>query len=88
MEIIKKSIESRKTLVIRDKEGNVRAVQPYALFQGKQEVLLHCYQVEGHSATSAVGWKNIKLSSIESAQEGPPFEPRQDFNPGKLKGIL
>lgn len=85
---IKKLIEGRKTLVIRDREGNVRTVQPYALFQGKEEVLLHCYQTEGHSATSSAGWKNIKLSSIESASEGSPFEPRPEFNPGRLKGIL
>lgn len=89
MNKIRDAIMNFKQLRVKDLEGRVRVVEPYALHQGKDSVLLHCFQVEGYSASpNPIGWRNLKLTNIQFVQVlNQTFEIRPDFNPSKFVRI-
>jgi hypothetical protein len=52
-----------------------RLVEPYALLQGTQDVLVRCYQVRPEPA----GWRTFMLHKIDRVVDtGIPFTPRQE----------
>jgi len=89
MEKIRKAIADKSIIKITDQDGRVRFVEPYALFIGKDSILLHCYQVAGYSSSpEPTGWRNLKVVQITSTQILGSFIPRKEFNANKLQGII
>lgn len=80
------AIKNRRMIQVTDQDGNIRLLEPYALFG---EGLLHAYQVDGYSVSGEpVGWKNIKLKKLNSIiLMSKYFKPRAAFNPSRLKDL-
>lgn len=84
--MIKEAIVNNSLLRVWDLEGRERLVEPYALHQGKEGILLHCFQVGGYSSSSPEGWRNLKINQLDHTElAGVRFFPRKEFNPSKLK---
>lgn len=84
--MIKEAIAARRLIRIWDMEGRERILEPYALHQGKEEVLLHAFQLGGYSSSpNPQGWRNLKLSQIKHTELLGSFLPRPEYNPTKLK---
>lgn len=49
-----------------------RVVEPYALAQGKQDMMLRAYQTH-----PAEGWRFFMVHRIDQARQGDPFKPRR-----------
>lgn len=80
------AIQSHRLIKITDDQGKVRVVEPYIIHKGKESLLLHCYQVSGHSNSNPTGWKNIKLTDIEYVVVlSDRFTPRQEYNPARFR---
>jgi len=89
MSKLEQAIRDHKVVKVTNQEGEVRLLEPYARMLGKDSILLHCYQVAGASSSGRPeGWKNIKLTDIAYVQVLGSFEPRPEFNPEKLRGII
>lgn len=86
MNKIETAIKSRNLIKITDDQERVRVVEPYIIHKGKDSMLLHCFQISGHSNTNSIGWKNIKLTDIEYVVVlSDRFIPRQEYNPMRFR---
>lgn len=86
MNKIETAIKSRNLIKITDDQERVRVVEPYIIHRGKDSLLLHCFQISGHSSTTSTGWKNIKLTDIEYVVVlSDRFTLRQEYNPMRFK---
>lgn len=86
---LRKAIKNTLTLVLVDKEGRERLVEPYAVHKGKSDLLLHCYQIYGNSLSGASeGWKNIRLNDIKALGYRKLFDPRPEYNYNKFANAL
>jgi hypothetical protein len=82
---MKKAIQQQRVLVLKDQQDRQRTVEPYAIFEGKTGLLLHCYQLSGYSSSQpGTGWRNLRIDDIKSFQVTKfTFKQRQEYRPPK-----
>lgn len=78
---IQQAILQKRLVLVTDQEGRKRTLEPYAIFDGKKEPLLHCYQRDGYSSQGrAEGWKNLPISKLVTiVMLKTNYQPRPEF---------